>query len=1075
MHLSQLYELSLAIGQSIDLHANCEHFLTALMAVRQLDHTSVWLEERLLGEVDPADQRSAAASWVAVYANPRDKGGLAPLGADHPVVRVALESESHSSSPPGDRFRAIGTTIRGNEGAVALYRLGGLGFVTWYSKYHKGPYVAEEFSEIRVLLDKFATSLEACLDHQRLRREVTLRKRAESAVRHSEEHFRSLIENALDVILVLGYDGTITFASPSVERVLGYPAKALEGSSLFTRVHPDDATALFRSFQREVMAPGIVAAFEFRFAHASGGFRTVSASTNNLLATPAVAGIIVNLNDVTERNQMREALRRSEERYSLAVRGANDGIWDWDLASGDLYLSPRWKEMVGYGDDELPSSPDAWLGLVAADDLEGLREALDAQLAAGSDLFQHQYRMHHHDGDLRWMLTRGLAVSGDDGVVVRMAGSQTDVTDRIRHTSELEEARRRAVEASRAKGEFLANMSHEIRTPMNGVIGMASLLLERVRDPELREYVETIRTSGETLLAVVNDILDFSKVEAGRIELERAPFNLIDCVEGAMDVVAPLLVDRPVGLGAWFESSVPECVVGDLARVRQILVNLVSNAAKFTAKGHILVTVGAVPGVDGLDEIQVEVRDTGIGISAAALDSLFTPFSQADASTTRRYGGTGLGLVICRRLCELMGGRIWVESEVGVGSAFIFTFKVQPAAAGGEARAGAATLADSRAVVVKEDAVLAAVVVRHLVRLGGRAEVVPSLAAAARWLAEHEPPALLLVDGRLAHDHPDDWLELVKRAGSVPVVAMAPLGARMDSRVAGTVGASLSEPLKRRQVDSVVATVLGRERSGEPAAWVERPEGAELDRLAILLAEDNPVNQKVAQLMLRRLGCRANLATTGIEVLEMVAARAYDVILMDVQMPGMDGLEATRRIRAGAARGRPWIVAMTAHAMAEDRDRCLAAGMDAYLAKPMELAQVEEALRAGLAATMPKRGGDGVRPAMLPTPSAAVVAAFLAELPALLASLDRARNRRDLDEIVRAAMVIRGAAGVAGQETLADVAHGLEQAAASRRLDDVGGLIDELGRRFDDAWAELGAGAGRPTGALESPPRGGGA
>jgi signal transduction histidine kinase/DNA-binding response OmpR family regulator len=503
-------------------------------------------------------------------------------------------------------------------------------------------------------------------------------------------------------------------------------------------------------------------------------------------------------------------------------------------------------------------------------------------------------------------------------------------------TAQLEDARRAAEAANGAKSEFLANMSHEIRTPMNGVIGMSQLLLDTPLSDAQRECVETIRISGDALLAIINDILDLSKIESGRLELEQRPFDARRCTEEALDLVASRAAERGLEL-VWFcAPDVPRTVLGDVTRVRQVLVNLLGNAVKFTQRGEVAVTVESAALPDGAHELRFAVRDTGIGIPAEAMDRLFRSFSQVDASTSRKYGGTGLGLAISKRLVELMAGRIWVESEPGVGSTFRFT--IRATAVPTEESHEAPRLDGRRVLVVDDSATSRHVIALHLLARGAAVSAVGSGAEALAAVAAGDAWDVALVDLTL----PDADTLAREMGRRPPLVLLRPFGRRAAGADA-LFAAVVTKPVKPAALLETLGRVLGGPAAAEPRRATPAPASVARTPLRILLAEDNAVNQQVGLRMLERLGYRADVAASGIDALAALARRPYDVVLMDVQMPGMDGLAASREIRARYGRG-PRIIAMTGNALEGDRELCLAAGMDDYIAKPIRMEQLAAAL-----------------------------------------------------------------------------------------------------------------------------------
>ena len=784
-------------------------------------------------------------------------------------------------------------------------------------------------------------------------------------------------------------------------------------------------------------------------------------SDTGLLATIAsnVGVAIQNARLFAEIGRQKEYLESLVEITPVAVvvLDVDECVTSWNPAAAELF---------GYSADEAVGRPldDLVFGTDAHD--EG-REITREALAGGRA--QRITRRRRKDGtpvDVELMLVP-LTVEGDR---VGFLAIYHDIT-------EVQLAREEAETANQAKSAFLATMSHEIRTPMNAVIGMTGLLLGTELTAEQREFAEVVRSSGDALLHVIDDILDYSKIEAGKLELEREPVDLRECVEGALEIVAPRAWEKTIELGCLIDEEVPAGIVGDAGRLRQVLLNLLSNAVKFTDDGEVVVHVEATPGGAGSDRVGFAVRDTGIGIPPDRVDRLFESFSQVDASTTRRYGGTGLGLAISKRLVELMGGTIRVESREGEGSTFHIELPAEPTELPTRKPEQEAQpqLEGKRILVVDDNATNREIVGRHAHSWGMEPVAVELPVDALARIEAGETFDVAVLDMMMPEMDGLTLAQEIRRRRDereLPLILLTSLGRLPQAQTADEFVVQLAKPVKASQLYNALLKALaeqGEEPSGELAAGEVKPATS---ALRILLAEDNAVNQKVALRLLDRLGYRADVAWNGREAIEALERRRYDVVLMDVQMPELDGLDASRRIcQRWPEETRPRIIAMTANALPEDREACFAAGMDDYLAKPIRPDELAEALRrvrpradaeadggrsdgaafsldAGAVESLRDLGGEGFLEEVIET--------FLEEAPDLLRALRASHERGDSEELRRAAHSLKSNGQTFGADRFSELCRDLEQRARSGDLDDASELISRIERAYGPLEAALG-------------------
>jgi two-component system sensor histidine kinase/response regulator len=891
---------------------------------------------------------------------------------------------------------------------------------------------------------------------------VSLRRRLRAA-REAAARFRGLVEAADDIIFRTDADGCFTYTNPAALEQLGYAEDELLGRSFLDLVREDyrEQARRFYADQREQAIPNSYC--EFPMVTRAGEELWVGQRVQIVTEDERFAGLQGLARDVTERNRIEQALEREREQLRQIVTHAPVAMAMLDREGRHVAHSARWLRYLAVADPSVigRTVDEVWPGMP-----ERYRQAL-ARALAGEVVSVPEDALERGDGSrvfLRFTVHPWRDAAGEIGGVVLVVQS-IDVLVR---------ARQAALEASRLKSEFVANMSHEIRTPLNGVIGMTRLLLDTPLTADQREYAEIIDQSGRALLDIVNDILDFSKIEAGRLELEVADFDLRRAVREVIGSFAEAAQAKGLELLCLIRHDVPSALRGDPGRLRQVLTNLVGNAVKFTTQGEIVLRVTLAEPVGERAVVQFEVRDTGIGIEPELQARLFQSFVQADGSASRQYGGTGLGLAISRRLVMLMGGQIGLESVPGQGSAFRVTvpFGRQPETL--SAPPSAARLAGRRVLVVDDNATNREILSQQLRHWEMNVAAVENGARALAELRQHAgaPSAfdVAILDMKMPGM---DGLTLARIVRADPalepvkLVLLTSFGQRGHGAEATRIGVSgyLTKPVDEADLHDCLAEVLAVAPDRQHLVTRHSLREARAPQSATLLvAEDNEVNQKVAVRILERLGYRVEVADNGEEALRACERQHYDAVLMDGQMPGMDGYEATRRIRQleADARHTP-IIAMTASAMKGDRERCLAAGMDDYVSKPVTPETLEAVLqvwlggggRASEAAGRPPgpATGDGRLDRAIVQGLMAIdddgtlmdelVAAFLRIAPERIAEI-RAAAPADAPRLERAAHSFFGTCSNLGCRRMADLCTRLEAMARSGSLEGTPALAEEL-------------------------------
>ncbi len=943
----------------------------------------------------------------------------------------------------------------------------------------------ERYRSLSLKLDQIVKQRTADLSdtNQKLTDQIAERTRIEHQISRAKKDWETTFDAVQDLILIVDDQGKLVRCNRAVSVQLNKPYQQL--------IQQPVAGLLFDDPTQHARLQGLVGRdAEFPCL---AGWHNVS-----MFPLPQADGKLSSiyiLRDVTDQKKIETEIRQQKRFVEALVENSPVAIVTLDRNEGIISCNPAFEHLFGYSQAEiLGKNIDS---LVAPDNLLSEAHHYTSKLLEGGTVHGFGKRQ----------IKSGEAIDVEIfGVPVVVDGETLGYIALYHNISELEQARRDAEAADRAKSEFLANMSHEIRTPMNGVIGMVDLTLDTPLNPEQRDFLETARDSADALLVLLNDILDFAKIEAGRLDLDLIEFDLRSTVEGVATTMAQRAESKGLEMVCLIYHDVYSHLRGDPGRLRQVLVNLVGNAIKFTQHGEILIRVTREKEDAGHTTLRFSVTDTGIGIAKERQGAVFERFVQADTSTTRKYGGTGLGLTISRQLVEMMHGEMGLESELGKGSTFWFTAVFEKSTQEPEpALPTPMALQGMHVLGIDDNSTNRMILMKMLENFGCRIETVPGgregLLALQQAAATADPFRLVLLDMQMPEMDGEQTLALIKKdplIKDVPVIILTSMGHRGDAGRLEQIGCAgyLLKPVKQSQLNEAILTVLSRTRDvrtkHHAAPLVTRHLLNEQARqaLLILLVEDNPTNQKLAVTLLHKAGYPVDVAENGLLAIKALQSKHYHLVLMDVQMPEMDGFEATRRIRAeeGEASHTP-IIAMTAHAMKGDRERCLEAGMDDYVTKPLEPKEIFAKIEQWLSVTQPAADEQVLEAAPVAPPTPSALAAPVASVappvappaPALIdleKALPRFGDDRDfflemLDEFVQTlperCQALRQALGAASAEEVSRQAHSLKGAASNFNAEPLttlarmleqnarGGDISQAAGQVDQVEAQIAA------------------
>ncbi|MEO8139329.1 MAG: response regulator [Gemmatimonadota bacterium] len=878
--------------------------------------------------------------------------------------------------------------------------------------------------------------------------------RERPARRRDDAILARIFSEVPNAIAVVDATGQVLRVNPGFETLFGYAEQEVAGVSLVELIVPEAERQAAGEFRQQALL-GQSQVTETDRRCKDGRVVRVRLSIARLEAE-GEAMVLFLYTDVTDMRRTEQALQAAQVHLQQMVASSTAIIYATRVEPNNFvptWVSDNFTRITGYPVAEA-LEPGWWASHLHPDDQQRIFAAIPRLMA--EDHIVNEYRFRFSDGSYRWLHDEARIARDAAGVPVEVYGAWLDITDRRAAEDAMREARDTSERLAMARAAFLANMSHEIRTPMNAVLGLTELILDTELSAYQRRSLGLVRSAAEALLTLLNDVLDFSKMEGEHLVLESTPFDLRYLLESIASLLAVRIGEHPIELVADIGTDVPPLVRGDPTRLRQVLTNLLGNAIKFTTKGEVALSATTVASSQGQADIRIAIRDTGIGIPADKIESVFEEFTQADVSMTRRYGGTGLGLAISRRLVSLMGGELTVTSAEGRGSEFAFTIRVQVEESRPVAASNVGHLAGLRMLVVDDNPTNRRIVREMLtfakVHVEETESVEDGLAALRQAVSEGQPFPLAIIDAQMPGR---DGFDLAAAVHADPALSATRLlmltsaGQRGDIQRCREVGIDgyLTKPASRTDLLEVTAALVGAAGQAPGAGIITRHTIAESRRrLRILLAEDNLVNQEIAATLLRKRGHWVDIVGNGREAVEAIGRQTYDVVLMDIQMPELDGFAATQAIRDGASQPEIPIIALTAHALTGERERCLSHGMTGYLSKPFrphELFAAVEGLEVGPATAPPAASASmdlesfrrSMREAGAEEAVDGILEMFAQNIPERLAALTAGVAAKDAAEIARAAHAFKSPAAAIGALGLAGLLQEVELAAKQGAVD----------------------------------------